>query len=169
MEIGFWGAAQTVTGSLHIVHVNGHYIFLDCGLFQGRQAEAYERNCTLPIPPTDVHAVVLSHAHIDHSGNLPTLVKHGFPGLIYATPPTQDLCAILLADSAQIQEKDAEYLLQERGEHIVPLYCGEDVPRTMARFFPIAYEEPVQIAPGVLLRLRQAGHILGSAQILLTP
>ncbi|MDW7996862.1 MAG: MBL fold metallo-hydrolase, partial [Bacteroidota bacterium] len=167
MEIGFWGAAQTVTGSLHILRVNEHYVFLDCGLFQGRRAEAYERNRVFPVPPTDVNAVILSHAHIDHSGNLPTLVKQGFQGLIYATPATRALCALMLADSAHIQEKDAEYLLQHRGEHIEPLYTPDDIPRTMARFFSIGYGKPIQIAPGILFRFRQAGHILGSAQIFL--
>ncbi len=167
MEIRFWGAAQTVTGSLHILHCNGHTLLLDCGLFQGRRAETNERNRTFPVPPARVHAVILSHAHLDHSGNLPTLVKAGFPGLIYATPATADLCAIMLTDSAHIHVKDAEFLYHQRGERIEPLYTPEDIPRTLARFFPVNYDERVRILPGVTLCFRQAGHILGSAQVLL--
>ena len=103
MIIQFWGAAQTVTGSMHLLEVGGHRLLLDCGLFQGRRKEAFERNRQLPFDASAIDAVVLSHAHIDHSGNLPSLVKSGFQGHIYSTSATRDLCAYMLADSAHIQ------------------------------------------------------------------
>src|SRR4051812_24611801 len=106
--VAFWGAARTVTGSMHLVRFGRRKLLLDCGLFQGPRAEAYERNRQFPFPPGAVDAVVLSHAHIDHSGNLPNLVRQGFAGPIYCTPATKDLTAIMLADSARIQEEDAD-------------------------------------------------------------
>ncbi len=110
MKITFWGAARTVTGSMHEVQVNGRRFLLDCGLYQGRRKEAFERNSEFPFAPSSIDGVVLSHAHIDHSGNLPTLVKKGFAGPIYATPATVDLCDAMLRDSAHLQEKDAACL-----------------------------------------------------------
>jgi len=110
MELTFYGAAQTVTGSMHLVECNSYRILLDCGLYQGRRAEASERNRTLPFEANTIDAVLLSHAYIDHSGNLPSLVKYGFRGLVYATAATRDLCTIMLADSANIQESDARFL-----------------------------------------------------------
>ena len=110
MKITFWGAAKTVTGSMHEVGVNGKRYLLDCGLYQGRRAEAAERNKQFPFAPSSIDGVILSHAHIDHSGNLPTLVKKGYGGPIYTTPATADLCGAMLLDSAHLQEKDAAYL-----------------------------------------------------------
>ena len=110
MKLTFWGAARTVTGSMHELTVNGRRYLLDCGTFQGRRQEARERNSHLPFRATDVAAVLLSHAHIDHSGNLPTLTKNGYAGPIYTTPASADLCDPMLLDSANIQERDAEYI-----------------------------------------------------------
>src|SRR5439155_12002463 len=110
IQITFWGAARTVTGSMHLVEVNGRKLLLDCGLYQGKRTEARQRNSTFPFHPNDIGAVVLSHAHIDHCGNLPNLVRQGFAGPIYCTPATRDLTAVMLADSGKIQEEDAEYL-----------------------------------------------------------
>src|SRR5512146_2998906 len=110
MKLTFHGAAQTVTGSMHELALNGRRYLLDCGLYQGRRKEARERNAHFPFPASQVDAVVLSHAHIDHTGNLPTLVKNGFSGPIYATPATADLCVPMLRDCAHIQEKDAEFI-----------------------------------------------------------
>src|SRR6266849_1610592 len=109
MKLTFWGAAKTVTGSMHHVETGGRRYLLDCGLYQGRRQEAFDRNSHFPFPAKDIAAVILSHAHIDHSGNLPTLVKNGFTGPIHTTPATVDLCLAMLADSAHIQEKDAEF------------------------------------------------------------
>ena len=114
MKIKFCGAARTVTGSQHLLEINGKKILLDCGLYQGRREEAYEANKNFLFDPRDIHAVVLSHAHIDHSGNLPTLVRQGFSGCIYSTSATRDLCAIMLQDSAHIQVKDTEFVNKKR-------------------------------------------------------
>src|SRR5262245_41929433 len=108
--ITFWGAAHTVTGSMHLLDAGGKKYLFDCGFYQGRRAEARERNSTFPFAPKDIHALILSHAHIDHCGNIPNLVRQGFSGPIYCTPATRDLMAVMLGDSAKIQEEDAEYL-----------------------------------------------------------
>src|SRR5437764_12015454 len=107
IQVTFWGAARTVTGSMHLVEANWHKLLLDCGLYQGKRSEARQRNSTFPFRPSDIGAVVLSHAHIDHCGNLPNLVRQGFAGPIYCTPATRDLTAVMLADSGKIQEEDA--------------------------------------------------------------
>src|SRR5262245_13572136 len=107
--VTFWGAAHTVTGSMHLVEANGKKLLLDCGLYQGRRAEAKARNSAFPFDPATIDFVILSHAHIDHVGNLPNLVRQGFHGPIYSTPATRDLAAVMLADSAKIQEEDADY------------------------------------------------------------
>src|SRR5438552_7781783 len=119
--VTFWGAARTVTGSMHLVEANGKRLLLDCGLFQGKRSEARTRNTSFPFEPSTIDAVILSHAHIDHCGNLPNLVRQGFTGPIYCTPATRDLSAVMLADSAKIQEEDAEYLNRKRprGEPLV--------------------------------------------------
>jgi metallo-beta-lactamase family protein len=124
MQIQFHGAAREVTGSCHIVRANGKTILLDCGLFQGRRADGEKKNRTLPCPPGTIDAIVLSHAHIDHAGRLPFLVHEGYGNPIFATTATRDLCEIMLADSAHIQEKDAEYLARHGREHADPLYCN---------------------------------------------
>ncbi len=172
MKLKFCGAAGTTTGSQHLLEINGQKILLDCGLYQGRRNDAYEINCNFPhFDPKDLDAVILSHAHIDHSGNLPNLTKHGFEGNIYATFATRDLCQIMLADSARIQKSDVEYLNKKRKKKdlppVEPLYSEIDAERCMRQFINVGYERPILVARGVTLQFLDAGHILGSAQILL--
>ena len=172
MQLQFWGAAQTVTGSLHVVQFdNGKTLLLDCGLYQGRRAEANERNRTFPVPPAEVDAVLLSHAHIDHSGLLPKLYAEGFRGRVYATHATRDLCALMLMDSAYIQEKDAKFFnkrAKKKGQDpIEPLYTEEDAEGILGRFFGVPYDEPFAPLEGVEVVYRDAGHILGSATMTL--
>src|SRR5947199_5149615 len=143
--VTFWGATRTVTGSLHRLDAAGRTVLLDCGLFQGHRDEARRRNKDFPFRPKEVDAVVLSHAHIDHCGNLPNLVKNGFAGPIYCTPATRALAAVMLGDAAKIQEEDAEYLNRHRdkGEPPVePLYDGRDVYRTLLRLQAVPYGQP---------------------------
>jgi metallo-beta-lactamase family protein len=167
MNIQFIGAARTVTGSMHLVSVNGTKILLDCGMFQGKRSEAYEKNRNFPFDPTSIDAVILSHAHIDHAGNLPNLVKSGYRGPIYSTSATRDLCNIMLYDSAYIQEHDIAYVNkkhQKKHEPLVqPLYDVVDVTAAMSQFISINYERQVQVAEGVTVTFFDAGHILGSA------
>lgn len=171
MRLTFYGAARTVTGSQHMVEVNGARILLDCGLYQGRRADAYERNLHLPFDVGAVDIMVLSHAHIDHSGNIPNLVKSGYRGEIVSTFATRDLCAAMLLDSGHIQEKDVEYVNKrraKRGEPAVkPIYTQEDALNCLGSFTAQAYNRPRLIAPGVMLTLLDAGHILGSAIVVL--
>lgn len=172
MTLQFLGAAQTVTGSMHLLSVNGERILLDCGLYQGHRAVANERNSSLPFDPRSIQAVVLSHAHIDHSGNLPGLAKQGFHGTIYATSATRDLCAIMLPDSAHIQEKDAEYLNRRnrrQGKPIVtPLYDLDDAARAVSLLQAVDYHARFDVAESVEATFYDAGHILGSAITALT-
>jgi metallo-beta-lactamase family protein len=169
MQLEFLGAAQTVTGSMHLVRTKDAAILLDCGLFQGRRREAFERNRHLPVDPRGISAVVLSHAHIDHSGALPMLVKNGYDGPIYATPATRDLCAVMLRDAAAIQAADARFLNRQAekegvvAERIEPLYTDEDVIEAIGRFYSVPYHHGTPIAPGVRLTFLDAGHVLGSA------
>ncbi len=167
MTLQFIGAARTVTGSMHLLTVNGKRILLDCGMYQGHRDEADELNRTFPFDPASIDLVVLSHAHIDHSGKLPGLVKHGFKGQIFSTFATRDLCNIMLADSAFIQEKDAEYLnkknLRLHKPPVEPLYSVEDAQKAMQFFHGIGYRKENEIVPGVFLTYYDAGHILGSA------
>src|SRR5882724_12963767 len=158
MKVTFWGAARTVTGSMHHLEVAGKSYLLDCGLYQGRRKEAENRNRDLPFPARSIEAVVLSHAHIDHSGNLPTLVRHGFDGPIYTTPATIDLCKWMLLDTAHIQEKDAEFVnrraeqgrsrgqaAREGNGPVEPLYTTPDAEATMPLFHPVPYHVPQQL------------------------
>jgi metallo-beta-lactamase family protein len=164
--VTFWGAARTVTGSMHLAEFGRRKVLLDCGLFQGSRAEAYERNRHFPFPPEAIDAVILSHAHIDHCGNLPNLVRQGFGGPIYCTPATKDLTAIMLADSAKIQEEDADYLNKRRepgGPRAEPLYRRPDAHRTVALCQPVPYDRPFDTGLGVELTFVDAGHLLGSA------
>lgn len=172
MKLNFYGAAGTTTGSQHLLEVNGQKILLDCGLYQGRRNDAYEVNCCFPyFNPKEIDSVVLSHAHIDHSGNLPNLTKKGFKGNIYATFATRDLCQIMLADSARIQEKDIEYLNKKRKRDgltpVEPLYEEMDAELCLRQFVNIGYDRPMLIAKGVTMTFVDAGHILGSAQVVL--
>ena len=169
MTLQFLGAAQTVTGSMHLVSVNGAQILLDCGLFQGRRAEAYERNRLFPFDASKIDAVVLSHAHIDHAGNLPNLVKSGFQGSIYATAATRDLCQIMLYDSAYLQERDLAYLRKRQKNGDLPkepLYTSKDVDQTIDQFVGVPYRRYFDVADGVRVKFFDAGHILGSASVL---
>lgn len=171
MQITFLGAARTVTGSMHLLEVNGARILLDCGLFQGRRAEANERNRNFPLNASQVDCLILSHAHIDHSGNVPNLCRRGFNGPIYCTAATRDLCRLMLEDSGHIQEQDAAYLnkkLLRRGlPPIEPLYRVEDARAALSQFVGLSYGRAFHPAPGVTATLLEAGHILGSAAILL--
>jgi len=172
MKLKFCGAAGTTTGSQHLLEVNGTRILLDCGLYQGRRKDAYEVNCCFPhFDPKEIDVVVLSHAHIDHSGNLPNLCAKGFEGNIFATFATRDLCQVMLADSARIQAYDVEWLNKHRKrknlEPVEPLYTEQDAQRCLTQFINMGYNRSMLIAPGVQLTFIDAGHILGSAQILL--
>ena len=171
MEITCYGAVQTVTGSQHLITVNGQNILLDCGLYQGRREEARRRNREFPFDPTEVNVLVLSHAHIDHSGNIPNLVRRGFQGKIICTPATADLCGAMLLDSGYIQEKDVEYVNKHRlrrGEPPVePIYTQEDAARSLKHFQAIEYDKPYVLGPGITLTLHDAGHLLGSAIVVL--
>ena len=178
MRLTFRGAAQTVTGSLHELEVDGRRILLDCGLYQGRRSEANEINRNFAFSPAEVDAVVLSHAHMDHSGNLPSLVKNGFSGPIFASSATADLCDSMLRDSAYIQEKDAEFINKRKRrrnelEHtdenhdVEPLYSISDAEATLPLFRPVEMHKPVEIAPNLRLDTYEAGHILGSNAVYL--
>jgi len=169
IRLEFVGAAQTVTGSKHLVHTKHATILLDCGLYQGRRREAYDINKNLGFRAHDVDVAVLSHAHIDHSGAMPMLVKGGFDGIIYATPATRDLCAVMLEDAASIQKQDAEYINRaiER-DHVDmqpadPLYDSKDVVAVLERMISVPYARTVPIADGVKATFHDAGHVLGSA------
>jgi metallo-beta-lactamase family protein len=167
MKLRFLGAAKSVTGSLHMVESNGKRILLDCGFFQGRREESNRRNRNFPFDPKIIERVVLSHAHIDHSGNLPNLVKQGYQNSIYSTFATRDLCLAMLKDSAHIQEKDAEYLNREKEREglalIEPLYDVDDVEKTLSLFRGISYHKGFYVAADIKLTFYDAGHILGSA------
>ena len=163
MKITFRGAAREVTGSCHLVTVNSSTIALDCGLFQGRRSESHHKNLQLPVPIDQLQAVVLSHAHIDHSGRLPYLVRSGFAKTIWTTAATRDLCAIMLADSAHIQRQDAAHLARHHKTFIEPLYDQKDVKRTISLMVTVPYGRWFDVAPGIRAQFVDAGHILGSA------
>ncbi len=170
MKIHFWGAAREVTGSRHLIEVNGKKILLDCGLFQGRRAEANEKNKNFGFDPKQIDAVILSHSHIDHSGALPYLVKKGFKGPIYSTFATRDLCNYMLMDSAYIQEKDAEYLNRKhkkRGlkKKIQPYYTVDDAKAALNQFSGVGFERAFVVTEGVVCSFYVAGHILGAASV----
>lgn len=171
MRIEFLGATRTTTGSMYLLEVNGQQLLLECGLFQGRRGEATERNRTFPFDPRQVSAVVLSHAHLDHAGNLPNLCRQGFAGNIYATFATRDLASIMLADSAEIQRADAEFVSKKRAKAglppVEPLYSAADAEKAVRQFVSLNYDRPMLVADGVTLTFADAGHILGSAQVLL--
>lgn len=171
MDISFLGGARTVTGSQHLLSVNGSRVLLECGLFQGRRGETYQKNLNFDYAPADLDAVLLSHAHIDHCGNIPNLCKNGFAKTIFATSATVDLCQILLRDSAYLNEKDVEWvnkLRAARGEPpMEPIYTIDDAEESLRHFVGIQYEKTFEVAPGVNVTFRDAGHILGSACVLL--
>lgn len=169
MRVNFHGAARTVTGSQHLLELNGHRLLLDCGLYQGKRSESYSRNLKFAFDPRTINAVILSHAHIDHCGNLPNLVQDGYDGPVYATYATADLAAIMMADSGRIQESDAEFVNRKRAargeEPIAPLYTEQDAIGAAALLRGVGYEQPFEAVPGVLARFVEAGHILGSAAV----
>lgn len=171
MEIIFHGAARSVTGSQHLIKINNRQLLLDCGLYQGRRRESYQRNRNFPFNPEEIDAVILSHAHIDHSGNLPHLVKSGFVGSIFATAATCRLSEVMLKDSGHIHEQDAVFVNKirfRRGEEpIDPLYTIEDAEKVAGLFEPVGYGEHFDPVPGVRAHLVDAGHILGSAAVCL--
>lgn len=171
MKLTFHGAAQEVTGSMHLLEVNGQRILLDCGLYQGHRADTYERNLRFPFEPGSINAVILSHAHIDHAGKLPNLVKQGFTGGIWCSAATRNLSSYMLLDSGHIQEMDIQYLNKRRvrrGETpLEPIYTQADARNTLPQFITIGIGRPVPVADGVKLTFLNAGHILGSAFVLL--
>jgi len=177
MQLTFWGACGTVTGSMFELHADGERFLLDCGLYQGRRKEAEERNRNLPFAADSLAGVVLSHAHIDHSGNLPSLVKNGFSGPIHTTPATADLCAVMLRDSAYLHEKDAAFINKRRHRRkaldplheeaqIEPLYSIQDAEATIPLFRPVPMYSPTELGTHLRYESHEAGHILGSSAVL---
>ncbi|MCG8406114.1 MAG: MBL fold metallo-hydrolase [Phycisphaerales bacterium] len=169
MNVTFHGAAQEVTGSLHVIEADGMKVALDCGLFQGRRAESNAKNEEFPFDPSEIHAVVLSHAHIDHCGRLPLLVRKGFTGRIFTTPATRDLCALLLRDSAHIQAEDVKYLNKKRARKgeppVSPLYEDVDSVRTLKLFHTVPQEQPFWMTKRLKGCFHHAGHMLGSSMV----
>ena len=171
MQIHFFGATRTTTGSMYLFEINGRRLLLECGLFQGKREESIERNRNFPFDPKTLDAMVLSHAHIDHCGNLPNLCRQGYDGNIYATFATRDLAAIMLEDSAGIQKDDAEFISKKRAKQglppVQPLYVAADAEKAMRQFVSINYDRPFPVVDGVTVTFRDAGHILGAAQVVL--
>jgi metallo-beta-lactamase family protein len=171
MQIQFLGATRTTTGSMYLFEVNGRRLLLECGLFQGKRGESIERNRTFPFDPRTVDAVILSHAHIDHCGNLPNLCRQGFEGNIYCTFATRDLASIMLEDSAQIQRDDAAFVSKKRAKQglppVDPLYSATDAEKALRQFVTLNYDRPLPVSDGVTVTFRDAGHILGAAQVCL--
>ncbi len=169
MHIEFYGATSGVTGSCHILRANGQTLLLDCGLIQGRREEMENNRNPFPFAPDEISAVVLSHGHIDHSGRIPLLVKQGYAGPIYTQNATADLCEILLQDAAFLQEKDAQYENKWRKRKkkplIDPLYTVEDASAALQNIVRLSYREKREILPGIHLRYKDAGHILGSCNV----
>ena len=169
MRITFLGAARTTTGSMHLIEACGKRILLDCGLYQGHRKEAFEKNRNLPVDAKKIDYVILSHAHIDHSGNLPQLVKAGFRGRVFARSQTVDLCDVMLRDSCFLQRRDLEYINKKRkaqGKNLFEeLYNERDVDALMQLMTPVHLHVPTKIAPGLELTFHNAGHILGSALV----
>ncbi len=170
MKITFYGAAQNVTGSKHLLQVGDYRLLLDCGLYQGRRKTANDLNKNLPFDAADVNAVILSHAHLDHCGTLPVLVKNGFNGNIYCTQPTADIAKYILEDCANLQEQDAMYgnkHLKGNDEPIVPIYTKEDVANTLSHFRDVSYfnksNEWTELNESIRFKFYDAGHVLGSA------
>jgi metallo-beta-lactamase family protein len=171
MRINFDGATQTVTGSQHLLNINGHNLLLDCGFYQGKRQESYERNRNFPFDPNKIDAIILSHAHIDHSGNLPNIVKQGYRGPIYATSATAHLSNIMLIDSGHIQEEDTVFVNKRKAKNgeptIEPLYTQAEAALVAQYFSPVDYDQLIEPIPGVKVRLLDVGHILGSAEVVL--
>ena len=171
MRIHFFGATRTTTGSMYLIEVGGKRLLLECGLFQGRREESMERNRKFPFDPARVDAMVLSHAHIDHCGNLPNLCRQGYDGNIYCTFATRDLAAVMLEDSAEIQRDDAAFVSKKRAKQglppVEPLYSPSDAEKAVRQFVAFNYDRPFPVLDGVTVTFRDAGHILGAAQVVL--
>ncbi|MBU2523918.1 MBL fold metallo-hydrolase [Patescibacteria group bacterium] len=172
MRVHFIGAnSGNVTGSRYLIEVNGKKLLLDCGIYHGKRKETYEKNKNIPFDPKDIDYLILTHAHIDHSGNIPNLVHNGFRGKIFSTFATRDLCYHMLRDSAYIQEREIEYVNKKRAKNdqnpFEPLYTLEDAEQSLLFFMSINYDTPFEIAPGITMTFRDAGHILGSATLTL--
>jgi metallo-beta-lactamase family protein len=167
VRLTFWGAAGQVTGSMHLLEATGARILLDAGLFQGHRLESYRLNSELSFDPRRIDAVIASHAHIDHTGRLPLLVSRGFHGPIYATPATRDLSAVMLADSAHIQERDAEFLVRRgmAGPASTPLYGPDDATAVQELMVGLPYRRMFHLRKHLTVEFTDAGHILGSASV----
>ena len=169
LKLRFYGAAQEVTGSMHLIEADGMVIALDCGMFQGRRSETEEKNRSFPFDADKIHAVVLSHAHVDHCGRLPLLAKLGFQGPIYSTAATRDLAALLMADSAHIQFEDAKYINKKRlrsgQEPLDPLYSDEDAAHALTLFHTVAQEQVFALSDRLSAKFRQTGHMLGACMV----
>ena len=171
MKLFFYGADQTTTGSKHLLEVNGQRLLLECGMFQGRREKTIDYNTKLAFLPRSVDALLVSHAHIDHTGLIPVLCRDGFQGKIFTTAATTDLCRIMLVDSAHIQEQDAMFLNKKLAKKhlpsVAPLYTQADASAALEQFVPVAYHQPVPVINGVTATWIDAGHILGSGIIVL--
>lgn len=171
MRVHFLGATRTTTGSVYLLEINDRQILLECGLFQGRRDDSIERNRNFPFDPARIDAVVLSHAHIDHCGNLPNLCRQGFAGNIYCTFATRDLASVMLEDSAEIQRDDAIFVSKKRAKRglppVEPLYSANDAERAVRQFVAFNYDRPFPVADGLTVTFKDVGHILGSAQVVL--
>lgn len=171
MKITHYGATREITGSCHLLEFNGTRILLDCGMFQGKRFETFERNRRFPFNPEKIDVLILSHAHIDHSGNIPTLVRQGFRGNIYSTFATRDLCGLMLEDSAHVQQADADFLNRlkhRKGANLItPLYTRQEAEASLRQFVALGYDRPFLVADGVTCTFHDSGHLLGSAQVCL--
>jgi metallo-beta-lactamase family protein len=165
MHIEFFGAAGEVTGSCHILHANGRRILFDCGLIQGGKKDEARNADPFPFDAAGIDAVVLSHAHLDHCGRLPLLLKRGFSGPVFAQEASCELADILLADAANLGERDAEYLSRKLGKTVKPLYTIKQAAAVLKLFQAVGYREKFKVVPGVQVRFRDAGHILGSCSV----
>ena len=165
MKLEFFGAAAEVTGSCHILHVGGHKVLLDCGLIQGSRRDEERNRDPFPFDAAKIDAVVLSHAHLDHCGRLPLLVKRGFRGPVYAQEASCELVAILLADAAHLAERDAEYRSRKTGKRVKPLYTVQEGEKVVRQLQACKYRVAFDVVPGVRVRFNDAGHILGSCTV----
>jgi metallo-beta-lactamase family protein len=171
MKLTSYGAALEVTGSQHLLEINGKKILLDCGLFQGRRKDAFEKNRDFTYDPSQIDCMILSHAHIDHCGRIPYLIKKGFKGVIYCTEATKDLSKVMLLDSAYIQESDAEYFSRKHSDTalqpIEPIYTSEDAEKSLQYFKTLPFGKKFKLYDDISLTFHEAGHVLGSAIIVL--
>jgi metallo-beta-lactamase family protein len=167
VKLTFFGADRTTTGSKHLLEINGQRILLECGMFQGRRDKTIDYNTHLPFDAKSVDVMLLSHAHIDHTGLIPVLCREGFAGKIHCTEATADLCRVMLMDSAHIQEQDALFMTKKLGKPVAPLYTQADASTSLGHLESVRYNQPIAVARGVTATWLDAGHILGSAMIVL--